>query len=709
MQNSIVSVLILALSLPAFCHSVLASHRPLLVPQPKDVSLDENSPGCKLGRTIQVFLAAKEPQLKQHFKALSEFALPSIQFEFLAVEDQENAQIRVEIEPRFDAEEYRLKIAEDRVEISASTIKGVAHATATLTQLIGAHRIKLPALAIHDAPSCNYRSFMIDLGRNLHSLECLKETVDLLWYYKLDSLHLHLTDDQRFAFPSKAFPNLPTEEGAISWEEFAELERYARIRGITLIPELEVPGHSALLCRTYPEVFGKNSTDVARLPSSRAAIKVLLGEMIELFPSSPYIHVGGDEAFGVPEDLQRDLINELHDYLKQRGKKTIVWEGPRLGLGENKVDEDVIHMNWRTMNFPADEMLKAGYPVVNAAWDPLYIVDHYPRNNFTMASPAHIYKTLDLFRFKHFNPGIRTFASPIKVEPTDQILGFCMPWWEGREENFFPLITPRVIPMAEVAWSNPKSRDFADFDRRAATCERIRRRAFYPVAIKASPIVLEQEGVFHGKTTFTLSSQAEGEIRYTLDGSEPTKDSALFKGPFTLDRSAIVRAASFLNGAKLGHGSRRTLTRVFPQENLALGKPVTTSATSGSPFSVERLTDGGTGNLDYYLGYPAEPEPIDLTIDLGKAMPINRVVTHAFFNQSNFESYQILVSQDGEQFTPVANRLQKPEHLSASAEHDFPETEARYVRISTHGCKGNVFDSFSRLTEIQVFLDPVQN
>ncbi len=207
----------------------------------------------------------------------------------------------VVVEPAMAAEAYILQIQADGVRIEASTLKGIAHATATLLQLIGQHQSKtIPALEIRDEPDCSYRNFMVDLGRNPHSLESLKETIDLLWFYKVDSMQLHLTDDQRFAFPSKAYPKLVTENGKITWEQFAELDRYARVRGVAIIPELEVPGHSGILRRVYPEVFGKSPTDLASSETARKGIKVLLDEMTELFSSSPYIHIGGDEAYGVP-------------------------------------------------------------------------------------------------------------------------------------------------------------------------------------------------------------------------------------------------------------------------------------------------------------------------------------------------------------------------------------------------------------------------
>ncbi|MFG0264175.1 MAG: family 20 glycosylhydrolase, partial [Rhodopirellula sp. JB055] len=387
--------------------------------------------------------------------------------------DDDDALIHVSQSADLSPETYSIAVTSDQIQVKASTVKGLAHATATLLQLIGTSDSKtIPPMQIEDAPKLSYRNFMIDMGRNPHSVELLKETIDLLWFYKVDSVQLHLTDDQRIAFPSTAYPKL--WDGLISLSEFQELERYAVERGVTIIPELEVPGHSELLRRVYPEEFGKTGTELTKSETALRAIKTLLDEMMAVFSSSPYIHIGGDEAFGVPEDLQRELINKLHAYLKSKGKETLVWEGPRAGSGDNRVHPEVIHLNWRTINYPADEMLQNGHRVINAAWDPLYLVDHYPRTNFTMTSPQHIYETLSLTRFKHVNPDIPTYANPIEVEPTDKLIGFCMPWWEGREENYASQTFPRLIPFAEVAWNPDLERDWDDFESRSSSTEKAR-------------------------------------------------------------------------------------------------------------------------------------------------------------------------------------------------------------------------------------------
>jgi hexosaminidase len=684
---------------------IVASADLSLVPKPHLAkSLEE--PPWRLGTAMRLRVPEQIPKANEHFQvvadALEMLANTGMHF----VGQSEEADVVVVVDRALAADAYVLRVHADGVQIEASSLQGIAHATATLLQLIGQYRdTVIPAMEIRDEPDCSYRNFMVDLGRNPHSLESLKETIDLLWFYKVDSLQLHLTDDQRFTFPSKAFPKLLTEKGKITWEQFAELERYAQARGIAIIPELEVPGHSGILRQTYPEVFGKTPTDLAQSETARKGIKVLLDEMIELFPSSPYIHIGGDEAAGVPEELQRSLINDLHAYLKSKGKQTVVWEGPSLGEGDNKVNTDVIHLNWETIYFPAERMLAAGYRVVNATWDPLYIVDHYPRNNFTMASPQRIYETLRLTKFQHFNPGMPAFAKPLVTERSDRLIGFCMPWWEGRDENYAAVCFPRVIPMAEIAWNHDSRRDHRDFAARSAATETVRQRTFYPVDIVCNGLAVPEDGVFHDHTQVALEQgDRSGEIRYTLDGSKPNADATLYRKPLTIDQSTIVRAALFTDGEQVSHDSRRSLTCVRPIENLALGKRVTSNRTSGSPFSIGRLTDGGTGALDYYLAYPSEPDPVEITVDLGDATTINRITVFAYFNARAYESYRVLVSRDGEEFSEVGRRLEKPAQPTVFINHDFEPQEVRYIRVESNGCKQNVFESFSRLIEIQAFL-----
>ena len=305
-----------------------------------------------------------------------------------------------------------------------------------------------------------YRSFMVDMGRNPISPQALRHVIDLMWLCKANYLHLHLTDDQMISWPSRAFPKLYSERAGWTWEDFVALEAYSQARGVTLIPEIDVPGHSTILRREYPEVFGETPTDLASSEAAQAGVETLIGEFCQVFQASPYIHIGGDEAYGVPQDIQRDFINRLNRYVRAQGKSSVVWEGPGLGQGENKVDTSVLHINWRTIEFPAQAMLDAGYEVINAAWDPLYIVDHYPRTMFTAVDLERLYHW-EPRRFGHVNHDIPTFSKPHMAKSRVNILGFCMPFWEGREENLLPLCAPRLVAIASRAWDLSDTRELS--------------------------------------------------------------------------------------------------------------------------------------------------------------------------------------------------------------------------------------------------------
>jgi len=217
-------------------------------------------------------------------------------------------------------------------------------------------------------------------------------------------------------------------------------------------------------------------------------VEILIEEILSIFKATPYFHIGGDEAYGVPQEAQRDFINRLNVFIKSQGKRTIVWEGPHLGKGDNKVAEDVLHINWRCIEFPVQAMLDAGYEVVNAPWDPLYVVDHYPRTMFTAVDVELCYN-LNVQRSAHINHQMATFKKPHVTKSAEGILGFCMPWWEGREENILPLCFPRFTASASAAWNRRGEKDFAAFQKRQTKLtkgfEKISGYTFAPLPVAA--------------------------------------------------------------------------------------------------------------------------------------------------------------------------------------------------------------------------------
>ncbi len=366
-----------------------------------------------------------------------------------------------------EGESYEIKASKGGLKITAGNSAGMARATATLLQLaeVENSRVAWQKYHISDQADHPFRCVMVDLGRNPHSPKTLRHLIDTLWYFKVNYLQLHLTDDQLCSWPSRAFPKLANPASGWTWDDYVALEKYSQARGVTLIPEIDVPGHSTLLRKFYPEVFGKTPTELASLPSAREGVEKLIEETLSVFQRTPYFHMGGDEAYGVDHQVQRDFINHINRFVKSKGKQLIVWEGPPAGKGEGRVVKDVIHMAWRSLEFPAQQMLEQGHQVINASWDPLYIVDHYPRTMFTAVDLERCYRW-NPRKFQHINPSFQTFGKPHLTKEVKGILGFCLPWWEGRQENLLPLCVPRIAAVSAGAWNREDENQFSSFQDR---------------------------------------------------------------------------------------------------------------------------------------------------------------------------------------------------------------------------------------------------
>jgi hexosaminidase len=281
--------------------------------------------------------------------------------------------------------------------------RATAEGSSTLLQLLGTTEggARLPRLQIHDWPHADYCGVMLDVARQDHPIAAVKQVVQLCRLYKARYLQLHLTDDQGWTFPSSRYPELGSKNIAAhggvaprvyTREELKELVAYADARGITIVPELEMPGHCGAAVRSLPEVFDAIDP-VSKRPvglgcmnlSSEAlypALDTLIGEMCDVFRSSPYFHIGSDEVTtgrlslntGYREFLVRHGLKddgELADYfvremcalVKKHGKKAIKWEGLA-----NYATRDVILMCWENSSNVAAEAQARGYTTITCPW-----------------------------------------------------------------------------------------------------------------------------------------------------------------------------------------------------------------------------------------------------------------------------------------------------------------------------------------------------
>ena len=164
------------------------------------------------------------------------------------------------------------------------------------------NELYFPVVKMKDRPSAYYRGLMIDLARSWHSVESIKQLIDLASFYKSNYVHLHFTDYQSYTLPSKKYPKLSTPDRHYTFEELEELETYSQLRGITIIPEIDVPGHSSAIVKAYPEIFALKDVEenpwIINMGKEEVyeALDDIFYEIIQIFKASPYFHIGGDEA-----------------------------------------------------------------------------------------------------------------------------------------------------------------------------------------------------------------------------------------------------------------------------------------------------------------------------------------------------------------------------------------------------------------------------
>ena len=380
-------------------------------------------------------------------------------------------------------EGYRL-LAGDGIRVQANTERGLFWGTRTALQLVeSGPDSAVPFIEIVDAPEYGYRAVMVDVARQFHSLDFHKWMIRKLARYKLNLYHIHFTDDQSWTLPSEAFPDLPTSDRHYTKDEIKDLVDYAAKYHVTILPEIDIPGHSSVLCAAVPDVVctGKKPSNVvcAGSEKSYAAIETLLGEAIALFPG-PYFHIGADEVNvgvwdGCPEcaaavekhglgdhhALYNVFINRIHAFVKGKGKTMIVWEGfdPRR---EPTVDAGIIVEQWWNGYVRPEANLKAGHTLINASWAPLYLV------HSTVNPPEIIAQWHPML----FGAGVtmQPVDAMIKLDAKDKVLGTCMCSWEnseaseaglcfgeGEQLDGYAVPAPRAQAFAERAWCGDRT------------------------------------------------------------------------------------------------------------------------------------------------------------------------------------------------------------------------------------------------------------
>lgn len=558
---------------------------------PVRVAAVAHGPGRALGAEPIVVIG--DASLRDHGIAWGEFlwrltgSRPSI----VSGRTTVDAAVYLHLDPEMVGDEaYRIE-PHGGLHVFAGTVEGMARGTATLLQLIEEvdGNWVLPGLGatLEDHPESDYRAVMVDVARQPHGIETLRHLVDLLYLYKVRYLHVHLTDDQAFTFPFEPVTGALTGNRTIPLEDWKGLVAHAESLGIAVIPELDLPGHSTKLKRSgYLEDPTPDTpftdADVAH-PSNHGRIMGIVDAMNEVFTTSPYFHIGGDES-SAGETLI-PFLAATNEHLRSASdpserRRLLVWEG--FGGRPEEIpatgDDRVIVMGWESHYNAPWNLLGAGYEVINASWKPLYVVGggtpRLPHIGGRSWSGREIHRW-SKDEFWHWQPGTPVFEDRGPADPNrndgiwpvpeawrSQVLGGQLLFWEQREWTVLRDSWERVPALAERLWSGarPGARDEVGFQRRMDTTGERMRGLVQPLRMTVEGGVDPSHPTssdfvwFDGSVDIAFESKAHlgGSIHYTLDGSTPTSASSRFEEAITLERAAQLRARLFVEGQGIG-------------------------------------------------------------------------------------------------------------------------------------------------------------
>ena len=458
-----------------------------IIPSPKEIIKDRDNGALELENTISIFVKGED---SKKFFDLFTNDLKIIFSQNLNFKKSDNidSDISFNIENSLGNEEYKIEI-DKNVIITGGSYNAITMAKSSLLQIIKLKSNKtiiLPKSKIIDEPDSSYRGLMIDLSRMWHSLESIRNVIDLASFYKIKYLQLHLSDDQAFAFPTDSFPNLPTPDRPYTKKDFVELVEYAKIRGVTIIPEIDVPGHSRQFIETYPKIFdvdnGIKKSNVINIANEEVykALDQIIAEVVEVFYNSPFVHMGADEAkldlyknvkevkSFMKKNKLGDDVHELYRYfivrvnkiVKKYDKQMLVWEGFRKE-GKIKIPKDIIVFEFETLYNHPKNLIEDGYTLVNTSWTPLYAVYGGVKNKMARRavwSPERIYKW-NKWRWEHFSKDVPGY-NPIQLNETPKVIGGQMCSWEQSGEAEIPVLRKRLPVFSERVWNDKPKKSF---------------------------------------------------------------------------------------------------------------------------------------------------------------------------------------------------------------------------------------------------------
>ena len=629
-------------------------------------------------------------------------------------------------------EGYQLDVTPGGIDLRAGSPDGLFYGMQTLRQLYAGGEV--PCVSIRDNPRLGYRGLHLDVSRHFFSKEEVMKLLDVMSFYKLNTLHMHLTDAGGWRIEIDKYPKLTSETafrtesdwrkwwdgrdrkylpegtpgaygGYYTKEDIREIVKHAASKHINIIPEIEFPGHSEEVLMAYPELScsGKpyqNGDFCIGNEKSFTFMEDVLAEVIDLFPSE-YIHVGGDEAgksawkkcpkcqalmkekgMKSVDELQSYMIHRAEEFLISKERKLIGWDE----ILEGGLAPEATVMSWRGED-GGIKSARMGHDVVMTPGNYMYL-DFYQADPKTQ--PYAIGGYTPIKKVYSYDP---VPADSLTVEECRHILGVQANTWTEyiqTPEHLEYMMFPRALAVAEIGWTPQELRTWEDFKPRMnAHISKLQGMGIRTFTLSDELEVTMQVDTAGREIEVILDAEKyPAEIRYTTDGSVPVASSALYAGPITVQDSAHIKAAIFRDGVLQG-----TPTEKKVDYHRAINKPIHYNSKLYEGYmagGTNALLDGYRGGLTYLDGrWQGYLDDLDCVIDMEEETDIHKVSIRfmQLIGPGVFQPGQVelLTSEDGENFisrgiVPTTVPADDPDLLFQEYTFDG-NWKTRYIRL----------------------------
>ena len=643
-----------------------------------------------------------------------------------------------------NAEAYKLIVNDKRVCISGASEAGVFYGIQTLRKSLPVAQdinVNLSAVEIYDKPRFAYRGAMLDVARHFYTVDEVKTFIDMLALHNINRFHWHLTDDQGWRIEIKKYPKLMSVAserketvvgrwysgiydgkpygGYYTQDELRDVIDYAAKRHITIIPEVDLPGHMQAALTAYPElgctggpyevrtIWGV-SQDVLCVGNDFTLqfVKDVLSEVADIFPSE-YIHIGGDEcpkvrwekcpkcqerikSLGLKSDakhtkeqrLQSYMIQEAAKYLKEKGKRIIGWTE----ILEGGLVPDATLMSW----IGESGGIEAAHQHHDVIMTPnTYLYFDYYQSKKVEDEPLAIGGYLPIEKTYNYEP----MPKELTEEEQQYIKGVQANLWTEYIPIFSQvqyMVLPRLGAAAEVQWTDPSKKDYKDFLRRVPHLVAVYDCYGWNYATHVYDVNVDMKAdTVNHVLNVQLSMMADDPIYYTLDGQDPTEKSLKYTKPFTIDQSVVLKTMAV-------HPDRTSKISVDTiRFNKATLKPVVLLQPNESRFSPDGpvvLVDGRNGNHSFDTGawLAVAGNDLEAVINMQAETILSSASVHVYVRKDAWlfdaRGFSVSVSSDNKNYKEVASQEYKQMQESDSdgiIEHElsFDPCKATYVKI----------------------------